>query len=327
LATVVLWEVLATVLFAVTVAYVPVPLCNRLTDRSLSTRLASALVSSGAFGVVLAVVGAFGFLLYRRRQAVIDLVGQLPDVFVVPVGGMEYAVELQRMITAGIAFVEAVATALAIALSVLSLTLFLFAILLFGLLLELDAAGRAAFRLVPESYHDVLLALHARVKQTLYGIPPGGDRLRDRAGRDRRFLDARLRRGVHAGDRRRHPPVRPVLGPSVLLALLAVIDLATRATIRAILAFVVGGVQVGAVPDAVVRPRLASRAADLPTGLYFIGFVGGVLTVGPVGFIAGPLVVELVDLPSESDRRSLSNAEREAVDAVSEGDDETDGET
>jgi hypothetical protein len=69
---------------------------------------------------------------------------------------------------------------------------------------------------------------------------------------------------------------------------------------------VVVGVPIGVVPDAVIRPRLASWAADLPTSLYFIGFVDGVLTVGPVGSIAGPLVVELVDLPSESDRRSLS---------------------
>jgi predicted PurR-regulated permease PerM len=32
----------------------------------------------------------------------------------------------------------------------------------------------------------------------------------------------------------------------------------------------------------------------MPATLYFIGFVGGVLSVGVVGVIAGPLIVALV---------------------------------
>jgi predicted PurR-regulated permease PerM len=43
-----------------------------------------------------------------------------------------------------------------------------------------------------------------------------------------------------------------------------------------------------------IRPRLAHETAQLPGGLYFVGFVGGLLTLGPVGVIAGPLVVALV---------------------------------
>ena len=43
-----------------------------------------------------------------------------------------------------------------------------------------------------------------------------------------------------------------------------------------------------------VRPRLARHTADLPGSLYFIGFTGGLLSVGPIGFIAGPLVVALL---------------------------------
>jgi predicted PurR-regulated permease PerM len=61
-----------------------------------------------------------------------------------------------------------------------------------------------------------------------------------------------------------------------------------------VLVAVIGAVLVGFAPDAVIRPRLAKWAADLPTSLYFIGFTGGVLTVGPIGFIAGPLAVALL---------------------------------
>jgi predicted PurR-regulated permease PerM len=44
----------------------------------------------------------------------------------------------------------------------------------------------------------------------------------------------------------------------------------------------------------VIRTRLARETADLPGSLYFVGFVGGLLTLGPIGVIAGPLAVALV---------------------------------
>lgn len=306
LAAVVLREVLGTVLFAVTVAYVLVPLRDRFVGRGLSRRLASALVAAGAFGVVLAVVGSFGFLLYRRRGTVIDLIERLPEVFLIPVGGMTVAVELQRLIDAGTAVVEAVATGLAVALPVLALKLLLFAILLFGLLLRPGAAGDATFRLVPREYHDVVLALHARVKHTLYGIyvlqaaTAFGTALVAGVVFWALGYDGVIALAIVAGILQ----FVPVLGPSVLIIVLAAVDVAAGATTRAILVLVVGGILIGAVPDAVIRPRLATWAADLPTSLYFIGFVGGVLTVGAIGFIVGPLVValvvELVDLLSAS---------------------------
>jgi hypothetical protein len=36
------------------------------------------------------------------------------------------------------------------------------------------------------------------------------------------------------------------------------------------------------------------RTADLPASLYFVGFTGGVLTLGAVGIIAGPLAIALL---------------------------------
>jgi predicted PurR-regulated permease PerM len=67
----------------------------------------------------------------------------------------------------------------------------------------------------------------------------------------------------------------------------------------AILVFAVGGLVVGWLPDAVIRTRLARETADLPGSLYFIGFTGGLLSVGPVGFIAGALVVAFLVEASE----------------------------
>jgi predicted PurR-regulated permease PerM len=57
---------------------------------------------------------------------------------------------------------------------------------------------------------------------------------------------------------------------------------------------VIGLVVVAFVPDAVIRTRLAGWTGKISPGLYFVGFVGGILTLGAVGVIVGPLVVSLL---------------------------------
>jgi predicted PurR-regulated permease PerM len=86
----------------------------------------------------------------------------------------------------------------------------------------------------------------------------------------------------------------PIVGPSVLLVVVAAFHLAADQVVRAVLVLVVGGFFIAWLPDILIRPRLAERAADLSGGVYFIGFVGGLLSMGPIGIIAGPLVVALV---------------------------------
>ena len=86
----------------------------------------------------------------------------------------------------------------------------------------------------------------------------------------------------------------PVLGPSVLIAGLTGYELMLGDGMRAVGILVIGGLAIAATPDVLIRPRLAAETAALPSTLYFIGFVGGVLTVGAIGIIAGPLVVAMV---------------------------------
>ncbi|MFD1513114.1 AI-2E family transporter [Halomarina rubra] len=316
----VLWEVIGTVFFAITVAYVLVPARNRLVARGFSRRVASALVTTGAFAVVLFVLGAFGFLLYQRRQSAFTLIESLPDELSLEVAGMVYAVELSTVVGAVTATLRGVATGLAATLPVVLLKLMLFAILLFGLLLRPGATGDAFRRVVPDAYHDVLIALNERIRQTLYGIyvlqaaTAFGTALVALVVFYALGYEAVFTLAIVAG----FLQFIPVLGPSVLIALLALVDLVgpTPDPTRAALVVVVGGVLIGAVPDAVIRPRLASWAADLPTSLYFIGFVGGVLTVGAIGFIAGPLVVALVVETVEllaNDTGSASEADADDV--------------
>ena len=88
-----------------------------------------------------------------------------------------------------------------------------------------------------------------------------------------------------------------------LVAALAAGDVLLGETGRAIAVLALGLVVVSFVPDAVIRTQLADRTGRISPGLYFVGFVGGILTLGAVGLIVGPLVVslllEVIDMLSE----------------------------
>ncbi|WP_276259504.1 AI-2E family transporter [Haloglomus litoreum] len=293
---VVLFDVLQTVFFAVTVAYVLYPVQRRLVDRGVPAYWASAVVTGAAFGVVLVVVAAFALVLYNRRESLFTLLRTVPKEVTVPLGEFSYTLDTTTALATARGALQSLAVDVATAAPVLALKLFLFAILLFALLVRPGSVGRTAFAVTPPAYHDVLVALDRRVRETLYGIY---------------VLQAATAAGTFAvalvvfGALGYGAPFTlavvagilqfiPIVGPGVLVAALAGVDILTGMPTRAILVAVLGAVFVGLAPDAIIRPRLASRAAHLPTSLYFIGFTGGLLTVGAIGFIAGPLVVALL---------------------------------
>lgn len=295
-ATFLLRAVLGTVFFAVTVAYVLYPLREHLRARGLSRRWAAVTISVGALTAVGVALALAAFSLYRRRDAIVDLLTGLPDEVTVSVAGVSYTVERAAFLNPATAALETLAGEVARAAPVLALKLLLFAILLYGLLVRPNEAARATLAVVPDQYHDIVRRFHIRTRDTLYGIYVL--QAATAAGTFVLALVTFIAFGYTA-------PVTlavvagvlqfvPVLGPGVLLGVLAVVDLVAGNLTRAVLIIVVGGLVVGLLPDAVIRPRLASYAAHLPVSLYFVGFVGGVLSLGAIGFIAGPLVVALV---------------------------------
>ena len=307
LAGIVLLDVLSTVFFAVTVAYVLYPVRRWLVGRGLSDRVASAVVATGAFALVLVVTAPLAFVLYRRRRVLFDLLGRIPDVVEIPVGSFVYPIDTVALLESLRGLLGDVAIGIASAAPVIALELFLFAILLYALMLRPRAAGETLLGVVPPEYHDVVRAFDRRVRETLFGIY-----VLQAATAAGTFLvalvvffllgyDAPFTLATFAAVLQ----FVPVVGPSVLVAGLAAVDLLAGNVSRAVLVAVLGTALVGFAPDAVIRPRLAKWAADLPTSLYFIGFTGGVLTVGPIGFIAGPLavavLVEVVSLLGEDE--------------------------
>lgn len=295
-AALLLRAVIVTAFFAITVAYVLYPARAYLQERGFSRRVTAAALSTAVFGIVLVAFALSSLALYRRRMVVINLLREIPETITVSLGEVTYSAPTATFVDPVVAVLRGTAVAVASAAPVLALKLLLFAILLYGLLLHPNRVGRAVFNVVPAEYHDVVRRFHKRTRDTLYGIY-----VLQAATAAGTFVLAAITFAALG-----YPsPVTlavvagvlqfiPVVGPGILLGLLALLDLFAGNLVRAVLVAVVGGFVIGLVPDAVIRPRLASYAAHLPVTLYFVGFVGGVLSLGVIGFIAGPLIVALV---------------------------------
>lgn len=301
----ILWAVVETVFFAITVAYVLYPLRQRLVDRRVPNRIASGIVTMVAFVAVVVLLAPIAWTLFRRRNAIIELLGNLPDELPIEAFGFTYVVDVVSLVDSTSEALRELAFSVAADSVFITLQLTLFTIVLYGLLLRPNAVGRATFEITPPSYHDVIRALHHRVGGTLYALYviqaatavltfPVAFVVFFALGYDDVFVLAVLSAVLQ---------FFPIVGPGMLAIALGGYDFLIGMTDRAIAVIVLGTVVIGVLPDIAIRPRLATRQANLPASLYFVGFVGGVLTVGVIGIIAGPLIVallvEMVDLLSD----------------------------
>ncbi len=296
LTALVLWNVLATVVFAVTLASVLLPVRRAAVERGASRRIAAATATTLASAVAVAFVAPLVYVLYRRRDAVVSFVESLPTVIPVTVGDRTYPVEVEPIVDTARDVVTGIAIDVAAAAPVIVLKALVLVLLVYGLLYKPSAVRTAATRVLPEPYHEPLFALDRRAAETLEAIY-----VLQAATAAATFVLATLVFwalgysspivfGVIAGVLQ----FIPVLGPSVLVVAVAALDFAAGDVPAAVTVLAVGLVVVGFLPDAVIRTRLAEYTTELPVSLYFVGFVGGVLTVGAVGFVLGPLVVALL---------------------------------
>jgi predicted PurR-regulated permease PerM len=296
LTTVLLARVLSTIFFAITVAYVLFPVSEWLGRHGLNRRLSAAVTTGVAFVSGTLVVVPLGAVLYLRRRDLFTFFQQLPSVVLVEFGEFSYLIEIDPTLTAGREALTAVAVSLAAQSPVLALKAVLFAILVYAMLWQPQAPKKAVYRTVPATYHDVVDRLHQRLRGTLYAIY-----VLQAATAFGTFLVAwavfwllgyqgAFALAVAAGVLQ----FVPVVGPSVVVLAIAAAEAINGDITGAVLVTVFGLVLVGFLPDAVIRPKLARSTTGLPASLYFVGFTGGVLTLGVIGFIAGPVVIALL---------------------------------
>ena len=291
-----LWEVLPVVFFAITIAYVLYPLRRWLYNHGASGRLAASICTASAFLIgLLLMLPIFGAL-YLRRGQLFHSLQQLPDTVPISAGSFSYTIDLASLFATAQSLSGDVAVAIAQAAPALVLKLFLFTLVVYALLRHPHRIRRSLLRPVPPVYHDIVIALHERTRSILYAIY---------------VLQAAVAFGtfligyvvfVALG----YPSAFtlaviggilqfiPILGPSILVAGLAGVEILAGDTAGAITILVLGFVVIGFLPDALIRPRLARLTTGMPGSLYFVGFTGGVLSVGLVGLVAGPVVVALL---------------------------------
>jgi predicted PurR-regulated permease PerM len=332
LATLVLLNVVATVFFAVTVAYLLAPLRTRLSDRGVSQWWASVLATAAGFLGTVAVFAPLVVVLLLRFESLVAILNLVPDSVTLAVLGFEYTVTLDTALAVVVARLSDIAGQFVTAAPVLLIKLTLFAFVVFALLVREDATRRAVLSIVPPSYRETAKALDRRTRETLFAIY-----VLQAATALGTFLIA-LPVFVLLGY---DYPVAlatvaailqflPIVGPSILLFGLGAYHLAVGELVRGVLVAVGGGFFVAWLPDVLIRPRLARETTNLPGSLYFVGFVGGLLSLGPIGVIAGPLVVALVIevasvLSAEMNTVAVADDESEATDgAVAVGQSERD---
>lgn len=296
LAVVILFEVLGTVFFALSVAYLFVPFRRRLRRRGLSRLTATVVVTATAVAGVLALFGPIVYLLIVRFSEVTTLIAGLPESIALGVLGFSYELVVADVFVIATRQLTALARAIATALPVLLVKLTLFVLLMFSLLHNQRDIRTACLAVVPPNYRDIAEALHTRARETLFALY-----VLQAATALGTFLIALpvfLLFGYES------PIVLatvagilqfiPVAGPSILIFGLVAGHLFAGDLVGALLVALVGGALIAWLPDLLIRPRLASRTADLSGSLYFIGFVGGLLSLGAIGIIVGPLVVALL---------------------------------
>lgn len=291
----VLWHVIWTVFFALTFVYVLYPIRRNLVHRGMNARLVAAILTTGALIGVLALFAPLIFVLYTRRQAFAAFLRNLPLSLEVSLGEFTYVIEASVVVPQVQNALQTLAFDIASAAPTLSAKLFLFVFLIYAILYSPGGVRAIVFRIVEGPVQDELLAYHVRIRDTLYGLyfvqaATGG--LTFLIGLPVFYFfgyEAFFSLAVIGGILQ----FVPILGPSLVVLALSAIEVAAGDVQQAILVAVIGTVFIGVLPDAILRPRLAKYSAGMPASVYFVGFLGGVLTLGPVGIIAGPLFLAL----------------------------------
>ena len=293
-----LQEVLATVFFAATVAYVLSPVEEWYARRGLPSWWAALATTLTGLAVAAVVLSPLVGVLYFRFGALNDLLSSfpVPEELTLSYLGFTRTIRLSEAAPAVTEFLEGFALSVAQAAPVFAIKATLFSMVVFALLMARDRLHRTLWAVVPREYHDVTRRLTERTSETLFAIYvlQAATALVTFAVSVPVFFALGYQYPFTLATVAGFLQFLPIVGPSVLVIGVAAIDVAVGNVTQAVLVLVVGLVLIAWLPDPLVRPRLARRTADMPGSLYFVGFTGGLFTLGVVGVVVGPLVVSLL---------------------------------
>ena len=296
LTAVALFEVLGTIFLALTIAYILSPIRRWFRNHGVGRTVATLIVTVGASLAILAILAPVAFVLFVRLDDAISVVLALPDVFELEAFGVSYELLLEDVTDLMIVWLRDAALAASVQLPVLLVKFVLFVFIVFALLQHERDIASNLIAVVPPRHRDIVESLHQRAQATLFAIYvlQGATAFVTVLIALPVFYVFGYETWFALGTLAGILQFVPVVGPSALILLLVIGEVLAAEFVRAAMLLIIGGGLIAAVPDLVVRPQLAKRTTRMSSALYFVGFVGGLLSLGAIGIIVGPLVVALL---------------------------------
>lgn len=308
-AVAVLSRVIWTVVLGIAAAYVLLPLHKWLIHRGIPSYWSAMFSSLFVVVAALLIAAPIAVVLFLRRSETIEFVRSVPSEIEFTAGDTLVTINLvavQDRLTPGL---TDVALSIATQISVLAAQFVVFAFVVFALLYYHERLGPLTYNSVPPVYHGIVDSLHRRVRGVLFGhyvlVLVGGAVTYIAGVAVFSVLGYSLPLVFSLAAATLW--ILPFVSPAPLVAGLGLYHILVGELVSAMLIGLFGVLFLVAVPRVIVaegRYRLG-HPQSISSSVYFIGFVGGFLTIGLVGIVVGPvalaLLSELLNLLSRDD--------------------------
>jgi predicted PurR-regulated permease PerM len=296
-------RVIGTVVLGVAAAYVLLPVHRWFLSRGVPPYW-SAIISTGMLVVIgSALIFPVVIVLWVQWDQISDILTGETFHQSITVAGREFDLSFTEVQEIFLPNVDELAVSLATDATVYGAQAVVFAFVIFALLYYHNRLRPLAYAPLPDPYHDVVNAIHVRVKEVLYGhyvlavigatvTYVAGIFVFGLLGYSLPFVFA-LTAALFW--------ILPFLVPSVFVFGLGAYHALVGDLLLAGLIVVIGSIFLIALPRLVVaefRERLGDPR-PLSSTVYFIGFVGGALTIGFYGIVIGPLALAVLGVALE----------------------------
>ncbi|WGI17996.1 AI-2E family transporter [Methanonatronarchaeum sp. AMET-Sl] len=285
-----------TFVFAGTIAYSLYPLYSFLRRKGFSSFISSIISTLMAFIGLIALALPFVIVLYRRRDVLFDFLRDIPESIEFELFGFDLSLDVGLLVDISWEYITEVAIEVAQATPTVLLQFLVLIVLVYALLHKSNVIARYLLGIFDESYHELLHGYNKKIKDTiigLYVVQLSTAVLTFFVGLPffyllgyEPFIFLSLIAGVLQ--------FIPILGPSLLIIALVVFEVLVGELVFAAIILVAGLLLIAGLPDLVLRPYLADLETGLSPSQYFIGFIGGIITIGAIGIIVGPLVIAIL---------------------------------
>lgn len=301
IAVIIFWQLMVALIFAASIAVIALPLHKRFTRR-IGPEASAALITLLMFFIFIAVIGfAIGLLLQNQEylnslvSEIINWAGPTRENPLTTALHINQT-QLEGLIGNSNQRINQWGESLISQLPALGFQLLVFFLSFSFLLYKGEEFYRSSFSMLPENLKDTARHLTHTAVDTLYAIYvvqliiviitfllalPFFYFL----GYDHVLFFSAL-----AGLLK----IVPILGPSLLMAFLAIYAISISDITALLLLVFIGYPVVCAFPDLYIRPVLMGRRTCIHPVIMWIGFVGGLFTLGLVGFVLGPLILALL---------------------------------